>query len=217
MKAFIFGAGAHGRIALDILRVQGGWSSIAFVDENRDAWGAEINGARVVGGLDALEGETDYGVVIAIGKPPTRLAIADRLEAKGIPFLNAIHPAATIMPSVRLGRGLIVSPGVVIDTDAQIGDHAIFNAGCIVEHDDVVGRGATLSPAVHLAGRVTLGAGVFVGIGTNVVPRVTIGDGSIVAAGSMVAKDVPPRVMVMGNPARMVWAVDEKFDWSKLL
>jgi maltose O-acetyltransferase len=43
-----------------------------------------------------------------------------------------------------------------------------------------------------------------VGSGANVLPGITIGADSVVAAGAVVTKDVPPRVVVAGNPARVV-------------
>jgi maltose O-acetyltransferase len=45
---------------------------------------------------------------------------------------------------------------------------------------------------------------VWVGAGSIVLPGVRIGTGSIVGAGSVVTRDVPPRTVVAGNPARAV-------------
>ena len=44
----------------------------------------------------------------------------------------------------------------------------------------------------------------FIGARSLILPGVTIGEGSIVAAGSVVNRDVPPRSLVAGNPARVV-------------
>lgn len=45
---------------------------------------------------------------------------------------------------------------------------------------------------------------VWVGINATICPGVTIGENSIIAAGSVVVKDVPPNVIVGGNPARII-------------
>jgi acetyltransferase-like isoleucine patch superfamily enzyme len=45
---------------------------------------------------------------------------------------------------------------------------------------------------------------VGIGAGTNILPGARIGTGSIVAAGAVVTKDVPPKKLVMGIPARIV-------------
>nr|WP_233708843.1 hypothetical protein [Helicobacter muridarum] len=45
---------------------------------------------------------------------------------------------------------------------------------------------------------------MWVGIGVTICPGVSIGDNSIIAAGSVVTKDVPPNVIVGGNPAKVL-------------
>ncbi len=219
MQAFIYGAGAHGRIALDILRAQAEHDAIAFIDDRPEAAGTELNGAPIAGDFEWLLGQdpSTYGVVVAIGNPPVRAKVAARLREHGVPLINAIHPSAVITPTARLGVGNIISPLVLVDTDAVVGDLNVVNASCVIEHDCVVGDGCTFSPAVHLGGRVEIGSGVFLSIGAKLVPRVKVGDGAVIGAGSVVLKDVAPKVMVMGSPARLVWKVEDDFDWSKLL
>ena len=51
---------------------------------------------------------------------------------------------------------------------------------------------------------ITIGSDVWVGGSSVICPGVTIGDRSIIAAGSVVTKDVPPGVIVGGNPAKYI-------------
>jgi len=51
---------------------------------------------------------------------------------------------------------------------------------------------------------VTVGDNVWLGGGVIVCPGVTIGADSVVGAGSVVTKDLPPGVLALGNPARIV-------------
>ena len=51
---------------------------------------------------------------------------------------------------------------------------------------------------------VVLGEDVWVGAGAIILSGVTVGDGAVVGAGSVVTKDVPPRTVVAGNPARVL-------------
>jgi sugar O-acyltransferase (sialic acid O-acetyltransferase NeuD family) len=215
----IFGAGAQGRVALDILRALPDVSKVAFLDENEATWGTELEGAPVIGGLESLTDVKDHphGIVVAIGKPSARLAVGARLSALGARFMNAVHPTAVIQPSAEIGTGNMIGPGVMIDAGTRVGDHCIFNPGAVISHDCVIGDGVLLGPGARIGGRVTLGAEAFVGIGANVVARRVVGEGSVVAAGATVIDDVPPAVMVMGAPARLVWQVDDAFDWSTLL
>jgi len=53
-------------------------------------------------------------------------------------------------------------------------------------------------------GNVSIGSDVWIGINAVILSGVTIGDGAIVGAGAVVAKDIAPYSIVVGNPARHV-------------
>ena len=55
---------------------------------------------------------------------------------------------------------------------------------------------------------VTIGNDVWIGGHSTILPGVTIGDGAVIAAGSVVTKDVAPRTLVGGNPARLLKSID---------
>jgi maltose O-acetyltransferase len=62
---------------------------------------------------------------------------------------------------------------------------------------------------INTSGAITLGREVWVGAGAIILQGVTIGDGAVIGAGSVVTKSVPPRVVAVGNPARVVKSVDD--------
>ena len=59
---------------------------------------------------------------------------------------------------------------------------------------------------------VVIGDRVFVGAGAIVQMGVTIGDEAVIGAGAVVTKDVPPRAIVTGVPARVVGHVELDVD-----
>jgi maltose O-acetyltransferase len=58
-------------------------------------------------------------------------------------------------------------------------------------------------------GRITIESNCFIGDSAVVLPGVRIGPDSIVGAGSVVVKDIPPRTVAGGNPAKVICGLDE--------
>ncbi len=110
---------------------------------------------------------------------------------------------------VRVGRGVYIGNLVFFDGEypeyIEIEDEVSIGPGAIV----VAHAGA--SPFLSRLGiyhrepeRVALKRGCWIGAGAIILPGVTVGEGAIVAAGSVVSQDVPPYMMVAGNPGRVV-------------
>jgi len=53
-------------------------------------------------------------------------------------------------------------------------------------------------------GDVTIGSDVYIGAGAMIMSGVTIGDGALIGARAVVASDVEPYAMMIGNPARFL-------------
>lgn len=51
---------------------------------------------------------------------------------------------------------------------------------------------------------ITIGNNVWIGAGVSILPGVTIGDNSVIGAGSVVNRDIPAKVVAVGNPARAI-------------
>jgi len=218
MRALIVGAGAQGRVILDILRSQGGYQSIGFVDDNPELWGSEINGARIECGLDAaIATPAGLKMIVALGNPEVRLALCRKICNAGVPLLNAVHTSAVVMPSASLGSGIMVGATAVLNSNARIGNAVIINTGAVVEHDCDLGDGSAVSPGAHLGGRVRLGSCAFIATGAIVLSRVSIGEKSVLAAGSVLTKDLPDRVLAMGVPAKISEELSADFDWCRVL
>ena len=64
-------------------------------------------------------------------------------------------------------------------------------------------------PDFDAFGKIVIGNYVYIGNNALVMPGVTIGDYALVAAGSVVTKSVPARMVVAGNPAKIICSIDD--------
>jgi sugar O-acyltransferase (sialic acid O-acetyltransferase NeuD family) len=217
MEIYIVGAGAHGRVVLDILR-DSNQTGVQFADDDESLWGLAVNGAAVVSLQDALaRAAGSVGFVVSVGKPAVRLELCQRIQERGHTLVNAIHPQAVVEPSATIGVGNMISAQAVVNSNARLGNAVVVNTAAVVEHDAVVEDGVSISPVACLGGRVTVGRGAFIAIGARIMARVHIGPGSIVGAHSLVLEDVPSNTLVFGSPARIKGVVDGAFDWRRVL
>jgi len=128
----------------------------------------------------------------------------DRFGIAAIDYDNAIHPRAVTPLAFSLGQGVHVGPGSIIAPHAQLGDFVVVNRSASVGHHTILGDFVTLNPGCHVAGVCRLEDGVTIGAGATVVDSVTIGENSLIGAGSVVTRDIPPRVVAYGVPAKVI-------------
>ncbi len=128
-----------------------------------------------------------------------------------------VRERVTVGRGTRIGRGASVENDVVIGERVSIQTDVNITAFSVVEDDVFVGPGVTTTNDDTM-GRHAPGEGVTgptlrracrVGGGAVLCPGVEIGEEAFVAAGAVVTRDVPPRAVVMGVPARVVREVGD--------
>jgi sugar O-acyltransferase (sialic acid O-acetyltransferase NeuD family) len=219
VKAVIFGASRQGDVVLEVVRAQGQYQVVGFLDDDPVRQGASVNGVAVLGGFDWLRAEAgaEMGAIVAIGNNETRVAVANRLRAMGLTLVNAIHPAAVVQDHTCLGSGNLVCAGAILVTGTRLEDDVVVNTAATIDHHSLLETGSQVASGVHSAGCAAVGRGAFVGAGAILGPGVRIGAGSIVGAGSLVLDDVPSGVLAYGSPCRVVRRLDGPIDWRRIL
>lgn len=90
----------------------------------------------------------------------------------------------------------------------SIGNNVTITNSVVLAHDASTKKELGYSKV----GCVKIGDNVFIGYGSIVLPNTTIGNKVIVGAGTVVSKDVPDNVVIVGNPYRIVCSYDNYMD-----
>ena len=112
-----------------------------------------------------------------------------------------------------LQKGIEIVAGICVPRDCEIGGgFYIPRFGGIILSHGPIGENCTIEQSVTIGGAgkgdewgmPTIGNRVFIGAHSIVVGKITIGDDAMICPGSFVTRSVPPRGVVMGNPAKVV-------------
>jgi acetyltransferase-like isoleucine patch superfamily enzyme len=158
--------------------------------------------------------------------PPTEIGEGTVISTGAVVFAGSrigarciVGDQSCIRERVELADDCILGRGSLIENDTTVGagtriqaeayitaystlEEDVFIAPCVVTtNDDYMGRterrkAAMRGPTIRRSARV--------GGGAVLCPGVEIGEEAFVGAGAVVTKDVPPRKLVVGNPARVL-------------
>ncbi len=136
-----------------------------------------------------------------------------------------IADGAQVRERCTIGASVIIGHAATVENDCQVGDRTRIQTGAYITAYSTLEEDVFVAPMVtttndNFMGRteerfartkgVTAKKGSRIGGNAVVLPGITIGQEAMVAAGSVVTKDVPPYMKVMGVPARIVGEVPEE-------
>ena len=129
-------------------------------------------------------------------------------------FFPALRPVFLRWCGFQVGRDVYIADGLLIveelaDRDnLTIGDRVSVAPRVTIVTSSHPNRSRIRAFAPTAKGPVVIQDDAWIGAHVVILPGVTVGHGSVVGAGSVVASDVPPMVIVAGQPARQIRALD---------
>ncbi|TFH69856.1 sugar O-acetyltransferase [Cellulomonas sp. HD19AZ1] len=189
---------------------------VAQHDDVRDQFAGDWIRYRVSPALQRLSWETQSACARI-----SRIFYDDPDEARRL--FRELVPGA--------GDGIDLRPPFALDygVGLSIGDRTFINKDFLVTGggritigaDCLIGPRCSIYTPNHAEGRVrrlegwervspvTIGDNVWIGGSVTILPGVTIGSDAIIGAGSVVMRDVPPGVVAVGNPCRVLRPITE--------
>jgi len=158
--------------------------------------------------------------------PPLELGAGTIVSTGAIVFAGTrlgarviVGDQACVRERCDVGDDVVVGRGSLVENDTTIGARTKIQALAYVTAYTTVEEDVFLAPCVQTSNDNFMGRterrhalrkgpmirrGARVGVGAVLCPAVEIGEEAFVGAGAVVVKDVPPRVVVVGNPARVL-------------
>ena len=159
---------------------------------------------------DVLEAQFHEGVSCAIiglgymGNGQVRNKLYDKLKKIGYSLPAVIDPSAVISENAQVAEGTFVGKNAIINAYACVGRNCIINTGAIVEHECLVGDESHIAVGASMCGQSKVGKFCFIGANATIIQCISIGENTIIGAGSTVIKDMPSKVVAVGNPAKVI-------------
>jgi acetyltransferase-like isoleucine patch superfamily enzyme len=125
----------------------------------------------------------------------------------------------------KIGAFVEIQKNVIVGKRCKISSHTFICEGVVIEDNVFIGHGVTFindsyprataadgnlqTEADWKVERTIIRKGASIGSGATILSNTNIGEDAIVGAGSVVTKDVSPRSIVTGNPARILRYIDQ--------
>lgn len=163
--------------------------------------------------------------------PPAEIGAGTVISTGAIVFAGTtigerviLGDQSLVRERVAIGDDVVIGRGSLVENDTTIGartriqadayvtaystlEEDVFVAPCVVTtNDNYMGR---TEQRLALVKGPTIRRGARVGGGAILCPGIEIGEEAFVGAGAVVTKDVPPRTVVVGSPARVLREVPE--------
>lgn len=127
--------------------------------------------------------------------------IGNNVHLGGVQFISKTE--IEVKDDVTMAWGIVIydHDSHSIDWEYRKND----NTQCYEDYFAYNGNNIVNKDWTHVkTGKITIESKVWIGFDVTILKGVTIGEGSVVGAKSVVTKDVPPWIVVAGNPARVV-------------
>ena len=131
-----------------------------------------------------------------------RARLFHAVKAQGYTCASFVSPHAFVWRNVTIGENAFIFENNVLQHHVVVGNDAVLWSGNHIGHRTVIEDHVFVSSHVVVSGFCRIGASSFVGVNAAFGDGVTIGADCVVGAGAVVVKDLAPRGVYVGSPAK---------------
>ena len=208
MKSVIIGAGTYGEVYLAYLQ-EAGVEIVGFLDDDSRYVGRDVCGVPVLGGVGLMKDLKDKyeveGVYCPLGNNKLRVKILSEAKALGLQTPNYIHPSVNISPNVTIGEGVYILLGTSIMPHTIIKDYVMISMNVSLAHHNVLEEGVFLSTGCNFGASIHAHKYAYCGIASTIMTGLhELGEDCLIGAGAVVIRDVEPKAVMAGVPAKCI-------------
>lgn len=195
-RIIIIGTGGHSAELDDYISLSKAnnpsfpWEILGYLDDNPQAYETYTFSAPFLGSIRDHVVQTDCMYMMGIANLKYRRTIIERFLSEGAEFATFIHPTATVSPSAKIGKGVVLALHVNVGPNVVIGDYTLINSRCSIGHDTQLGKFNFISPNVCFSGFSRVGDENLFGINSATIPQIDIGSRNLIMAGMVIDKNV---------------------------
>ena len=164
--------------------------------------------------------------------PPLELGAGTIVSTAAVVFAGTtvgeraiVGDQACVRERCTIGDDVVIGRGSLVENDTRVGNRTKIQADAYVTAYSELEEDVFIAPCVvttndNFMGRTerrhelrrgpTIRRGARIGGGAVLLPGIEVGEEAFVGAGAVVLRDVPPRALMVGNPARQIREVPEE-------
>lgn len=207
-KLAIIGSSHLAQLVIHQVKLQATYTLYGIYDDFAEI-GTVVDGVVVKGRIQDILEDYNKGnfdllfVAVGYSRMDYRERVFLNFKSK-IPYASIIHNSCILDPTVTLGEGVFLFPGVLLDKGVVLEDNVLLNVGVTIAHDSTIKSHCFFGPSVSVAGFVIIDTKCFIGTNATVIDGIKISQKAIIGAGAVVTKNITDEGVYVGVPCKKI-------------